>query len=483
MKRIDQARQPLLEKSSDIGAPAAKAEDFDAPASAPTPTPTARQRQSTALSSLLPRAGGTVQSRPTALNSAFVPGSSILEQQLGHWLAEATEQEAPARIIAAHRIKIALTNKEESLTLNHLSLTSLPNALNKLTTLKQLDVTDNCLTHLPELPAKLVKLKVSDNRLTGLPELPATLRSLEASRNDLATLPILPRNLVKCSLNHNLLTQIPNAFSLDMDGNSIVQSGLPCNVNDFKTDFSNNPFNKDASRAIANRLDTAQGVKVLPGATDRIVYTDGASGSALLSLRHAFSAWHPAGEGKPGLARSELGNLTKGANREWHPCVNGTTNFMETSLGKLAQSEDAPVFVDFLHNLNATLQHRDDAAAVLLQSQTRSILSAMLESPVLTGGASELKLRNAFSKWQPYKEPTPKSSQTALDKLASDHVAAPIFIDFMQAVEHMVTARPSVNDQSHLPNQVPSEPVTKQQIDTFLRAMLESPKLRTAAVE
>jgi len=64
------------------------------------------------------------------------------------------------------------------------SLASLPAAIGELAALERLDVGDNQLTRLPELPGSLRELYVHDNQLARLPALPA-LRVLDANRNRL----------------------------------------------------------------------------------------------------------------------------------------------------------------------------------------------------------------------------------------------------------------------------------------------------------
>jgi Leucine-rich repeat (LRR) protein len=87
------------------------------------------------------------------------------------------------------------------------SLASLPAAIGELTALERLDVGDNQLTRLPELPAGLRELYVYDNQLARLPALPA-LRVLDANRNRLDEVAAL-RDLDFAYLAGNRLTAPP----------------------------------------------------------------------------------------------------------------------------------------------------------------------------------------------------------------------------------------------------------------------------------
>lgn len=69
-------------------------------------------------------------------------------------------------------------------------LSDLPGAIAGLSQIERLDVGDNRLTALPELPASLRELYVDDNQLAALPALPA-LTVLDANRNQLAALPAI----------------------------------------------------------------------------------------------------------------------------------------------------------------------------------------------------------------------------------------------------------------------------------------------------
>jgi Leucine-rich repeat (LRR) protein len=69
-------------------------------------------------------------------------------------------------------------------------LSELPGAIGGLSQLERLDVGDNRISALPELPASLRELYVYDNRLATLPALPK-LAVLDANRNQLAALPAI----------------------------------------------------------------------------------------------------------------------------------------------------------------------------------------------------------------------------------------------------------------------------------------------------
>jgi len=69
-------------------------------------------------------------------------------------------------------------------------LSGLPDAIAGLSRLERLDVGDNRITALPELPASLRELYVYDNQLAALPALPKLI-VLDANRNQLADLPAL----------------------------------------------------------------------------------------------------------------------------------------------------------------------------------------------------------------------------------------------------------------------------------------------------
>ena len=72
-----------------------------------------------------------------------------------------------------------------------------------------LNVADNNLTLLPELPVGLQVLYCETNQLTVLPPLPNGLKGLRCSRNNLTVLPPLPDTLTGLNCHTNNLTVLP----------------------------------------------------------------------------------------------------------------------------------------------------------------------------------------------------------------------------------------------------------------------------------
>jgi len=92
--------------------------------------------------------------------------------------------------------------------LNNKNLTYLPN-ITRFKYLKHLELFDNQLTSLPELPENLVSLVCCINQLIFLPELPKTLKKLYCSDNQLTSLPNLPESLTYLNCDNNQLTYLP----------------------------------------------------------------------------------------------------------------------------------------------------------------------------------------------------------------------------------------------------------------------------------
>lgn len=192
-----------------------------------------------------------------------------------HWdaWAQASGTSGEDRAEAVKRMKEWLNNHQphEILSLDCLGLTSLPklpNSLknldvsgNQLTnlpehlpdSLQELDVSDNQLTSLPELPDSLQELSVSDNQLPSLPEhLPKSLKSLYASDNQLTSLPELPDSLQNLSVSNNQLTRLPEHLPKSLENLSALGNQLSSLPKDITTrlgqscvvDVSNNPLQK-----------------------------------------------------------------------------------------------------------------------------------------------------------------------------------------------------------------------------------------------
>lgn len=164
------------------------------------------------------------------------------------WVEKASQGERAARLEGAKRLVEAYENDAAHLDLSGLCLTELPDTLSKLNvkelqlqnnnlislpdlpphleslyvggnglatppqlpaTLINLNLENNCFAQLPALPPGLQTLHASNNRLQHLNELPAALRGLNVSGNDLTSLPPLPEKLVGLDVRGNRLTQIP----------------------------------------------------------------------------------------------------------------------------------------------------------------------------------------------------------------------------------------------------------------------------------
>lgn len=110
----------------------------------------------------------------------------------------------------------------EELNLSHNQITSLPDAIGRLSNLKLLELSGNKLVNFPETLKELIKLEwvnLSDNHLTSLPNVITkvpNLDFLDLSNNRLSTLPeaiVEMKNLRVWTLNHNQFTRLPSTVS------------------------------------------------------------------------------------------------------------------------------------------------------------------------------------------------------------------------------------------------------------------------------
>ncbi|MES2832701.1 MAG: leucine-rich repeat domain-containing protein [Pseudomonadota bacterium] len=133
---------------------------------------------------------------------------SVFYATLIQWAGEVTA-EMSNRVDAMNRIRCAFEDKSTSLDLDNLGLSNLPSCLSELTTLKDLSLNNNQLTHLPSLPTALTSFSANDNKLYGLPSLPANLSMLDVENNQLTNLPTLPASLEYLGVGHNRLNRLP----------------------------------------------------------------------------------------------------------------------------------------------------------------------------------------------------------------------------------------------------------------------------------
>jgi hypothetical protein len=118
----------------------------------------------------------------------------------------------------------SLPDDVEEINIDFKAVTYIPE-LTRFTHLTCLNVCNNLLKKLPDLPLSLKILYCPNNYLKELPELPPTLISLFCWNNRLTKLPRLPSTLRKLYCSHNRLTILPE---------------LPPFLNQFG--FNNNPL-------------------------------------------------------------------------------------------------------------------------------------------------------------------------------------------------------------------------------------------------
>lgn len=147
---------------------------------------------------------------------------------LRYWVEKGTQEEHRATAMMNIEAWIADKSRQRNsmLRLNGLGLKALPPLPD---TLRLLDASDNQLDHLSSiaLPRHLIYLCISNNRLSRLPTLPAKLERLFVDNNALTALPIdLPRGLLCLNAAENkiaLLPTLPDTLTyLNVNDNQLV---------------------------------------------------------------------------------------------------------------------------------------------------------------------------------------------------------------------------------------------------------------------
>lgn len=117
----------------------------------------------------------------------ITPALLNLTTEWRDWASQPNIDPAEQRSVALRKFFDCVEDKNSSLDLSDLSLTSLPTIPEWVI---ELDVSDNQLTNLPNnLPKALTHLYVGQNQLTSLPEyLPEELLALRANANKLTAL-------------------------------------------------------------------------------------------------------------------------------------------------------------------------------------------------------------------------------------------------------------------------------------------------------
>ena len=128
------------------------------------------------------------------------------------WATKSDQASDEKRGEAADRMKAWLTaaDPKQPLDLSNLNLTKLPKNLSTLTSLRQLNVSQNKLESLPILVnlSSLVSLNVSNNQLPKLRTLPNSLTHLNASNNNITEVTNLPSKLAHLNVSNNQLPKL-----------------------------------------------------------------------------------------------------------------------------------------------------------------------------------------------------------------------------------------------------------------------------------
>lgn len=194
-----------------------------------SPVGTPRSRQP---SPSLPRAGsGSNLARvPAESFAALRPNEeeiAAFNKKIAAWEQDVHPGAIENRFGTAKQLRRAFLTQAVELIIYDNSLTSLPNCLCELKSLRTLQIEYVTFENLPVLPAGLTSLVILDTDIQGLPSLPSGLKSLVIAGNALDHLPALPAALTELSARMSNLTQVPKLpSSLDelwLDDNPIAE--------------------------------------------------------------------------------------------------------------------------------------------------------------------------------------------------------------------------------------------------------------------
>lgn len=197
---------------------------------------------------------------------AYLSDTQVVSSAFDTWVSEAPFGQKSGREEAMERTRAVWESGAVKLDFFGLGLTSLPDCLSKLK-IEHINLGNNRLEALPELPPTLIELRVSNNALSHLPPLPVGLQSLDASGNKLSSLPDLPATLSTLAARNNKLTQLPllpaELYSLDLGGNLLTRiPNLPAwfwsSGTTFRTvDLTQNRFSDAELRGFKAKVDNA----------------------------------------------------------------------------------------------------------------------------------------------------------------------------------------------------------------------------------
>ena len=173
------------------------------------------------------------KARLTDWKNAGPPAESTARKQAFKKISKAYTNDAPDLCLTTHASQpafVALRVGERPV-VDRTTLSTLPDCMDQLRSLKRLDVSKEALARLPALPPGLTELRadccpltslpsplppglvtldLDYNRLREIPELPRTMRFVSVRDNALEALPELPPGLMVLDVSANRLTDLPS---------------------------------------------------------------------------------------------------------------------------------------------------------------------------------------------------------------------------------------------------------------------------------
>lgn len=116
---------------------------------------------------------------PATSKEQAASSSSTFAEKIDHWANTATTEQGQNINRAVQLLNFAEQTGAETLDMRGLRLTSLPDCLHELSSLEELNLSDNRLGEIPPLPRFLTSLDLRRNEAVELPTISRTLHDLK----------------------------------------------------------------------------------------------------------------------------------------------------------------------------------------------------------------------------------------------------------------------------------------------------------------
>lgn len=316
--------------------------------------PIRRQERPAALNPLRSQRGDAFAHRTQRGDSSTIAQVERLRDfslVLTSWAMNAPPGERRGRSDAMLRIRFAYLNGVDELNLHDFGLSTLPNCLDRLTSVNRLTLSGNALTTLPALPPSLVGLDVRNSGLTSAASIPTNLTELyvDIGANRLSDLSAEHIN----ALSQHTVAQVQAQVEAHAQARAQAESAL-----------------RQPMQVPNPRPNPGPNIMRSAGVSELVAHAPPPSSAGSLQRERPFP------ENDPTVAQCF---------QFWQPKAFRNDPAREAKWNNIADEVKAVNFSGFLKNLCLTAEYRDRRIAPDMSERVSELMQELFDSPKFRG--------------------------------------------------------------------------------------------------